>query len=173
MPRGIKSTAAPPLNVTDAEEKRAAERRAAWPLVFAARMAPALASTMTGRAEVEVPLPSLEGLRGAFPSMTAPGAAKGAEAARGAARGFVVGDRLFYREYFGAYSGRADLLTIVRFVQFEEDAAKAGNYAIVYRSFGWSRGKVDDDLSELSLRVVNPESDGVQPLVGPFTEPDR
>lgn len=126
-------------NVTDETEKRLADRRLKWPRVFAARMLPALAARMKGLALVEVPLPSLVGL--------APGAVKS----------FVVGARLFYREWLGGPTGRADLLTILEFT-------KEGNAAIVSRSFGWSRGKIDADLSELSLVVLNPE--GVLPLVG-------
>ncbi len=147
-------------NVTDETEKRRAEKAAKFPRVFAARMLPALAATMTGRAIVEVPLPMLpDGARGFFASSTSPNGF----------RMFVAGDRLFYREWNGGPTGRADLLTILGFPAYEdadgEPGAKAGNWARCYRSFGWSRGKVDDDLSELSLVVVNRESDGPAPLV--------
>ncbi len=80
--------------------------------------------------------------------------------------GFKAGDRLLYREYNGGPTGRAQLLTIVDIIDFpggpasETSAARGfheGNYARCWRSWGWSRG-APDDLSELSLRVENPEA---------------
>lgn len=115
------------INLTDDTEKRRAEKIARYRMVFSARMLPALAvSIARGQAVVEVPLPPFSGTK--------------------KAPGFKVGDRLFYREWQGGPTGRAELLTILEFT-------REGNAAMVWRSFAWSRGKETDDLSELSLRV--------------------
>lgn len=113
------------LSVTDAEEKKRLEKVARFVPVYAARMLPALAKAMIYRALVEVPLPPLVGTM---------------------RPGFKVGDRLFYREWVGGPTGRADLLTI-------REITRDGTHAIVWRSWSWLQGKIDDDLSELALRV--------------------
>lgn len=123
-------------NVTDDAEKKHAEKVARYRMVYAARVLPELAAALSkGPAITEVPLPSLVGLTRA---------------------GFKVGDRLFFREWNGGPTGRAELLTILEFM-------REGNSARVWRSWGWSRGKVDDDLSELSLRI---DPSGNFPLLG-------
>ncbi len=55
------------------------------------------------------------------------------------------GSRLFLREWTGAPTGRADVVRVVEV---------GPTSLIVERTWGWSQGKIDDDLSFLALAIV-------------------
>lgn len=67
---------------------------------------------------------------------------------------FRPGERLFLREFNGAATGRADLCMVMR----TDPSPRDGGYLTsLSRRWCWGQGKHDDDLTDLSLKVLPDE----------------
>lgn len=96
--------------------------------VTAVRMSPEIAKAIAGKLVASIPIPA---------EIEKP----------------KPGDRLFLREWVGAPTGRADLVTVLHV---------EGDELTIERPWGWASHKLDDDLSQLGL-IVRPD---VFPKIG-------